>query len=325
MQGKINYLDLFSGIGGFRLGLERAGFKFMWTGHSEIDRYANSIYRRHFNESTELGDIKDIKPEHLPKIDLITFGFPCQDLSLAGRRRGLRAPRSGLFYEALRIIEATRPTVFIFENVRGLLHSNKGRDFEKVLREIANLGLYDCEGQLLNTSWLLPQNRDRFFFVGHLRGSSRPRVFPFGKGGGKCSDVDSGIVKVGNLRGQYIAGAKIVSAEGVFTTLTTGNCDMLLDPRFAIDRRSRKLARQGLPHRLTRRGMLRRTRRLTPLERERLQGFPDGWTQYGVNDAGEPVEISETQRNKGIGNAVSMPIVQAIGIELKGRGAQAAR
>ena len=170
----MNYLDLFSGCGGFRLGLQEAGFTFKWEGHSEIDKYANQVYAKHFPESEALGDIKLIRPEDLPGIDLITFGFPCQDLSIAGKRGGLEASRSGLFYEAMRIVRATKPDYFIFENVKGLFSSRGGLDWLNVLREVADAG-YDGQWQLLNTRWFLPQNRERVYFVGYPRGRSKPR------------------------------------------------------------------------------------------------------------------------------------------------------
>ena len=109
----MNLLDLFSGIGGFHLGLEQAGFKFDWVGFSDIDNYANKLYKRRFKDAEELGDIKSIQPERLPDIDLVTFGFPCQDLSIAGKRGGLQANRSSLFFEAMRIVGAKRPKNFI--------------------------------------------------------------------------------------------------------------------------------------------------------------------------------------------------------------------
>ncbi|MGV8130922.1 MAG: DNA cytosine methyltransferase [Candidatus Pacearchaeota archaeon] len=177
----MNYLDLFSGIGGFRLGLESAGMVFDYEAHSEIDKAANSIYMKHFPKSEDLGDVRTIQTERLPAIDIITFGFPCQDLSVAGKRRGLDGSRSGLFYEAIRIIQGCRPKTFIFENVKGLLSINNGRDFETVLRTITDIGLYDCEWQLLNTKWFLPQNRERIYFVGHLRGQGGFKVFPIGE------------------------------------------------------------------------------------------------------------------------------------------------
>ena len=173
----MNHLDLFSGIGGFSLAIQNAGIRHGWHGYSEIDKYANDIFRRHFSGTEKLGRIESIQPRDLPRLDLVTFGFPCQDLSIAGKRGGLTASRSGLFFEAMRIIRAKRPRHIIFENVKGLLSSNGGYDFIICLQEIANAG-YDGQWQLLNTRWFLPQNRERVFFVGHLRGERRPEIFP---------------------------------------------------------------------------------------------------------------------------------------------------
>lgn len=180
--GEMTHLDLFSGIGGFALGFQRAGWTFDKHYFSEINQYAIKIYQKHFPESVGLGSITGIRPEELGQIDLVTFGFPCQDLSIAGKRAGLAGSRSGLFFEAMRLIRFLKPSIFIFENVAGLLTSNDGKDFEVVLREIADIGLYECEWQLLNTSWFLPQNRERVYFIGHLGAKGGRKVFPIGEG-----------------------------------------------------------------------------------------------------------------------------------------------
>ena len=177
MDKEIIYLDLFSGIGGFSSGLQRADFTFKKHYFSEIDKHATAVYKHQFNNSIELGDIHNVKGSEIERPDIITFGFPCQDLSIAGKGEGLSGKRSGLFFQAVRVIKETFPSVFMFENVKGLLSSNKGADFEIVLQAIADIGLYECEWQLVNTSWLLPQNRERIYFIGHLRTRSKPRVF----------------------------------------------------------------------------------------------------------------------------------------------------
>jgi len=187
----MNYLDLFSGIGGFALGFERAGWKFNNHYFSEIDKHAIKIYQRHFPSAVGVGDIAGVRPEELGQIDLITFGFPCQDLSIAGKRAGLGGSRSGLFFEAMRLIKFLRPSIFIFENVKGLLTSNRGQDFETVLREIADIGIYECEWQLLNTSWFLPQNRERVYFIGHLGERGGRKVFPIGEDGKEFTNTIS--------------------------------------------------------------------------------------------------------------------------------------
>lgn len=194
MKRGIRYLDLFSGIGGFALGLQQSGIRIQKHFFSEIDKFAIQAYQNHFPKAKGVGDVRTVGSfSKLGKIDLITFGFPCQDLSVAGKGKGFDGARSSLFYEAVRIIREIQPTHFIFENVKGLFSNDNGRTFEKVLQEIADLGLYECEWQLVNTSWLLPQNRERIYFIGHLRGESSPKVFP----------VTEFNVKNSGVQGQY--------------------------------------------------------------------------------------------------------------------------
>jgi DNA (cytosine-5)-methyltransferase 1 len=266
----MNYLNLFSGVGGFRQGLCEAGFTFEWEGHSEINKYASSVYERHFSKSEVLGDVKTIRTNELPRIDLITFGFPCQDLSLAGKRKGLSGQRSGLFYRAMQIIREVNPRYFIFENVKGLFSSNDGRDFVEVLKEVADVG-YDGQWQMLNTSWFLPQNRERIYFVGYPRGTTRPKIFPIGK---EVARSNERATKTTNIR-TITAGANSGGLHSGMTLIDKDNISI---------------------------------RRLTPIECERLQGFSDNWTEWGKN--GE--KISDSQRYKMIGNAVSVPVVKAI-------------
>lgn len=114
---EMRLLDLFSGIGGFHLGLEQAGFEFDWVGFSEIDKYAKATYSKNFPEAVDLGDVRTVSK--LPKIDIITFGSPCQDFSIAGKRAGLDGNRSSLIGEAIRLIADCKPRFFIWENVKG--------------------------------------------------------------------------------------------------------------------------------------------------------------------------------------------------------------
>ena len=178
----INHLDLFSGVGGFSLGLREAGVQVEWHGFSDIDKFANNVFRERFPNAKELGPIEDIDIDKLPRIDIVTFGFPCQDLSIAGKRKGFDGSRSSLYFKAIEIIERKRPKYFIFENVKGFFSSNAGKDFTIALKTIADIG-YDGQWQLLNTRWFLPQNRERIYFVGHIRGECRPKVFPIRENG----------------------------------------------------------------------------------------------------------------------------------------------
>jgi DNA (cytosine-5)-methyltransferase 1 len=184
---KINYLEGFSGYCGFGLGLLQSGFEFNKHWYSEIDKYAIANTKYNFPNAIYAGAIQDvsntIRGEHL---DLFTFGWPCQDNSIAGKRKGQTSDtRSGLLYEAVKVIERYKPRNFIAENVAGLLTVNKGIDIVESLKVLAylndNCPQYDIEMQLLNTRWFLPQNRERLFFVGHLRGSGSRKIFPIGE------------------------------------------------------------------------------------------------------------------------------------------------
>lgn len=326
MTQGITYLDLFSGIGGFALGLQKAGVKIKKHFFSEIDPHATGVYLNHFPNAKGLGDVKTIKSfSKFGKIDLITFGFPCQDLSIAGKGAGFNGTRSSLFYEAIRIIRATRPTHFIFENVKGLLSNDNGRTFEKVLQTIADIGLYDCEWQLVNTRWFLPQNRERIYFVGHLRGKSTPKVFPIATD--TMSPVGVQRCAVNTLTagqrasvGSYIVENQLLQEQQTDNIKGHTKVCPIISPMFkSKNQHGRLIKPDGEPSfTLTtqdRHGVLiishndaknttqqAKIRKLTPLECERLQGFPDGWTE------GQ----SDNQRYKMLGNAVSVPIPQYI-------------
>ena len=178
---KINLLDLFSGIGGFHLGLSQAGFKIN-SYYSEIDKYAIKTYNYNFKNSTYVGSVTNIQRKRLPKrINAITFGSPCQDFSLAGKRKGLDGDRSSLIGEAINLISELKPDFFIWENVKGTFSSNNGEDFWAIIKAFTDIGGYRLEWQLLNTSWFLPQNRERIYLVGYTPTRSRGQIFPIGE------------------------------------------------------------------------------------------------------------------------------------------------
>lgn len=192
MSTKINQLDLFSGIGGFHLGFERAGFE-VTSYFSEIDKHAVAVYQHKFKDATYVGSVTDVRGADLPNIDLITFGSPCQDFSLAGKRKGMDGERSSLILEAIRLITECRPRAFVWENVKGTFSSNDGADFAAILQEFTNIGGYRLEWQLLNTSWFLPQNRERIYLVGY---STAPTgdwggVFPIRRAGTENNESPS--------------------------------------------------------------------------------------------------------------------------------------
>jgi DNA (cytosine-5)-methyltransferase 1 len=174
-------LELFSGIGGFAKGFQDAGYDIKKHYFSEIDKHAIANYKYNFKNSEYVGSVTDVRGNSITKPDIITFGSPCQDFSLAGKRAGMEGSRSSLIMEAIRLISETKPSVFIWENVKGAFSSNDGADFWAIITAFTNIGGYRLEWQLCNTSWFLPQNRERIYLVGHLAGRSEPGVFPFTK------------------------------------------------------------------------------------------------------------------------------------------------
>lgn len=161
--------SLFAGIGGFDLGFERSGFDVRWC--VEKDKNCQKVLKRRFPNAKIYGDITQIKDEELEKVDVVCGGFPCQDLSVAGKRKGLAGERSGLFYEAVRLVRAIKPQFLILENVPGLLSSNKGHDFAAVIREV-DQG-WPCEEigwRILDSRHFgVPQRRKRIFIVASAR------------------------------------------------------------------------------------------------------------------------------------------------------------
>ena len=165
----MRYLSLFSGIGGFELGLENSVHDFECIGASEIDSYAKAIYFRHFPQHKDLGDASEIDPAELQDFDLLVGGFPCQAFSLSGYRRGFGDCRGTLFFEIARICEEKKPKYLVLENVKGLLSHDRGRTFKKMLRVLSELG-YDVEWEVLNSKdFHTAQNRERLYIKGYLR------------------------------------------------------------------------------------------------------------------------------------------------------------
>ena len=158
--------SVFSGIGGLDLGLERAKMKVIWQ--VENDKSCNSILERHWPEVERHGDITELRTEKLVRPELICGGFPCQDLSIAGKRAGLAGKRSGLFYEFMRIVADLTPKWVLIENVPGLLSSNKGRDMGTVIGALVECG-YGWAYRILDAKHFgVPQRRRRVFIVGCL-------------------------------------------------------------------------------------------------------------------------------------------------------------
>ena len=411
------YLSLFSGIGGFELGIKQvyetnniiqhsskqgrkwAGIQSTgnsthnksgnWMGKptcigfSEIDKYAIQVYEKQFNHKN-YGDITKINAKELPDFDLLVGGFPCQSFSIAGKRGGFNDTRGTLFFDIARICSEKRPKYLVLENVKGLLSHDKGKTFQTILGVLSDLG-YTVEWQVLNSkNFGVPQNRERVFIIGHLGGTSRPKVFPitstndshiklttqsvqqqdrtvspeglspclasnttfdkwnvdFGctklntaQGGnrqpfirnpynGKTSDKETGTfgttcgTTTGKTAQHLYENSKISKSTktAVARTLTGGGhtggnhsgMTVVRQPLRFLERNQKNVDGE---HSFTVDGgntggvrVNSKIRRLTPKECERLQGFPDGWTEG----------LSDTQRYKTLGNAVTVNVIKEI-------------
>lgn len=199
----MKFLDLFAGIGGFRLGMESAGHECI--GFCEIDKFARASYKAIHNTEgeIELHDITRVTDESVRRfgsVDIICGGFPCQAFSIAGARRGFEDTRGTLFFEICRFASILRPKYLFLENVRGLLNHDGGATFETIIRTLDGLG-YAVEWQILNSkNFGVPQNRERVFIVGHLRGQRTRNVFPIGGENAKSDKQQSKIEIVGNTK-----------------------------------------------------------------------------------------------------------------------------
>jgi DNA (cytosine-5)-methyltransferase 1 len=222
----MKFIDFFSGIGGFRRGMELAGHE--CVGFCEFDKFAVAGYTAmHLMTEQEreyistlpknkrvaeagkeeyrhgewyANDIRRIFAEDIPKTDCWCFGFPCQDISVAGKQLGFNGARSSLFFRVIRLVqdleEKDRPTYLFIENVKNLLSVNGGTDFLKLLIALDESG-YDAEWQVVNSADYVPQNRERVFIIGHLRGRSTAKVFPI-EGADRENSVQ--IKQIGNIK-----------------------------------------------------------------------------------------------------------------------------
>lgn len=343
MTKPLTYFSMFSGIGGFELGIERAnnriklqeanpslpqdssdngspmghgrGARTTCIGYSEIDPHAIKTYEEHFNH-VNYGDATKINARELPSFDLLVGGFPCQAFSIAGKRGGFEDTRGTLFFDVARILAEKRPRYLVLENVKGLLSHDNGKTFTTILGVLADLG-YFVEWQVLNSKdFGVPQNRERVFIVGHLGVEPRSKVFPIVNAnrtttkGHESQDTKVEIAQT--IRSRYSNGS------GSHVQLT----ETRTEEAKRIRRESQKNGKDWSP----RRGKVlkprpdsiantitgsqskesfvlgdSKIRRLTPIECERLQGFPDNWT-IG----------SDTQRYKQCGNAITVNVAAAV-------------
>jgi len=315
----MKFVSLFSGIGGFDLAFERAGMECVSV--CEIDKNAQAILRRHFPKAELFDDVRKvgIATHGRKSIDVICGGFPCQDLSVAGKRAGLAGERSGLWFEFARIIDELEPSWVVIENVPGLLSSDKGRDFAVIIQWLAQRG-YGVVWRVLDAQYFgVPQRRRRVFIVASF-GSGRSSEILFERESGtgntppsreagkdvafslRANPSHSGDKGDGGINTTMIA--QPLRAGRQFSDMGDGQSNIVIDiieqNNFCSTPDMISLRANSAQPLIS---LAQGIRRLTPTECERLQGFPDGWTD------GQ----SDSARYRQLGNAVAVPVVEWIG------------
>ncbi|HEL2003067.1 TPA: DNA cytosine methyltransferase [Streptococcus suis] len=339
----MKFLDLFAGIGGFRLGMERAGHE--CVGFCEIDPFARKSYKAIHDTKGEIEfhDITRVTDESvrgIGRVDVICGGFPCQAFSIAGKRAGFEDTRGTLFFEIARFASILRPKYLFLENVTGLLNHDNGNTFETILGALDELG-YDAEWQVFNSkNFGVPQNRERVFIIGHLRGAGGRAIFPFERGdkeigslqGQSTNTITARYGEAQGSRSYIIEGQqpKIIQrghgynqgGEHDITPTLTSNSWQENNHVKVYDFYNRKTkdevgtltasGHQGNTKAGTF-GILDgiRIRKLTPRECWRLQGFPD-W----AFDRAQAVN-SNSQLYKQAGNSVTVNVIEAIARRLE--------
>lgn len=356
--------SVFTGIGGFDLGFENVGMRCEWQ--IEIDKYAQKVLQTRWPNVRRFEDVKKTESKQLSTVDAICGGFPCQDLSIAGRRSGLAGERSGLYFEFQRIIASVRPRWAIVENVPGLLSSNGGRDFAIVLAGLTGIvpgipkggwgnagfakgkpGLYNVAYRVFDAQFFgVAQGRRRVFIVASLgNGRSAQVLFEreslpgnIEKGRKKTAQITGAIdgKSASSDRGSQsnevtflvFGGGHEQNEKSLSLTAHSGRYDFetenLITGILAADYGKQggnafanmnngtvpTIRANGVGTRNAPNGnesvlpiSLSGVRRLMPVECERLQGFPDGWTDIGQSDS---------QRYKQLGNAVCVPVAEWI-------------
>lgn len=363
----LTFGSLFAGVGGFDIGFEQAGWKCEWQ--VEWDKNCQDVLAHKWPDVVRYSDVQEAEGFNMEPVDVITFGSPCQDLSVAGKREGLGGSRSSMFYEATRVIREMRyatngqyPRIAIWENVPGALTSNKGEDFGAVIDEMADIGALAIEWHVLDAQWFgVPQRRRRVFLIACFDPTIIERcsgeILPVGKssegdskqvgkrrkqnarasedGPGESGGQLASFVKTirsgardenGNLPPEVWESQKISPTLNAFDNTGESRSTVLIldatrvnDFRIYDDGITPTLkARMGtggnqVPLVVDDGKDNYSIRRLTPVECERLMGFPDNHTMYGKSGK----VISDTNRYKMIGNAVAVPVSKWIGANLK--------
>lgn len=324
---KIRIVDLFAGIGGIRLGFEQACKKLEIPSEciftSEIDKYACQTYRKNFNEDKHDPecDITKINEKDIPDFDVLLAGFPCQAFSTAGLRAGFEDTRGTLFFDVARIIKEKQPSTFLLENVKGLTNHKGGKTLETIMNTLKDDLQYNfVRFNILNSkNFGVPQNRERIYIIGFKNNGGSFKFPDHLKEKKVISDIleEKPVSTRYYLSDQYLNtlvkhkerhkskgngfGYEIKSHDDIANTILIGGMgkerNLIIDKRLTDFTPETKI-----------KGEVNKeyVRKMTPMEWERLQGFPDNWTEGVANQ----------NRYKQLGNSVAVPVVREIAINM---------
>ncbi len=311
---KFKFIDLFAGIGGFRVAMQKLGGECVFS--SEIDKYAKKTYFHNFGE-IPFGDINEVRESDVPSHDILCAGFPCQAFSIAGRRKGFEDIRGTLFFNVANIIKAKKPKAFFLENVKGLVNHRRGETLKIILDVLRNdLNYYVPEPKIINAAnFGVPQNRERIFIVGFRKDLSikdfrYPEKLKEGKKIKHILEKDEVSVKY-YLSTRYLKsleehkkrheskgngfGYEIKSTEDIANAIVVGGMgkerNLIIDTKLSnytpVTKIKGTVNKKGI-------------RRMTPREWARLQGFPDTFK----------IVVSDAQAYKQFGNSVAVPAIE---------------
>ena len=299
LQTQYRAIDLFAGIGGIRLGFQKAfdnQIEFVFA--SEIDKYARMTYENNFGDIPH-GDITKIEPEDIPAFDFLLAGFPCQPFSHAGLKKGFDDIRGTLFFDIAKIVEFHRPKIVFLENVKGFKNHDKGNTFSVIKRILSNLG-YNVFSEILNAKdFGLPQNRERIYIVAFLNNNNFTFPIP-PKKTIKLGDIlEESIDKKYTISDRLWAGHQrrklehIEKGNGFGYSLFNENSKYTstMSARYYKDGSEILIAQENS-----------NPRKITPREAARLQGFPEEFS----------IVVSDTQAYRQFGNSVAVPVIQSV-------------
>ncbi len=297
----LNFIDLFAGIGGIRLGFQEHFGKCVFS--SEWDKYAQITYEANFNHKPA-GDIMQIDEKDIPNFDILLAGFPCQPFSNAGLKKGFEDTRGTLFFHIARIINHHKPKIVFLENVKGLKTHDKGQTYRVIENTLNELG-YNVHTKILNAKdYGVPQNRERIYIVGFRENIDFSFPKPLNIKPKVGSILESDVLEKYTISDKLWAGHQRRKEEhkqkgngfGYSSFNANSSYTNTISARYYKDGSEILIEQEG-----------KNPRKLTPREASRLQGFPDDFI----------IPVSDNQAYKQFGNSVSVPVIKAIATEIK--------